>query len=378
MTDLRIVAVGDVIVNREQPETLFDSVGATLRSGDITFGNLEAPYSESATRNPITRGAVLAHPRNLPALKTAAGFNVMSFANNHHLDYGYDAFHRTLELLREQDIATCGVGVDIDEARKPAIIERNGVRVAFLGYATVMFLGYEADVNKPGAAPLRAFTVYHQSEEEQPGTPPDIFTYANRDDLLAMQDDVRRAKEVADVVVFSCHWGLHFVRSKVADYERELARAAIDAGADVVLGHHQHILKGIDSYRGKLIFHGLNNFAMDVPDMLGDKKVTSPRVQAIFKRYPDDFRYNPEDPGWPYRPEAKKTMIVVLDVADGTIGSAEIIPCQIQGDHSPRLVDPSEPLYAEAATYLEEISAEADLRSSVELVDGRIVVRPVA
>jgi poly-gamma-glutamate synthesis protein (capsule biosynthesis protein) len=167
------------------------------------------------------------------------------------------------------------------------------------------------------------------------------------------------------------------VRATIADYERELARAAIDAGADIVLGHHAHILKGIDSYRGKLIFHNLNNFAMDVPKLL-DKKVTSPRVAEIFRRYPNDLRYNEDDPTWPYSEDSRKTVILKIGVQDGQIGEVEVVPCIIQRDHSPRVVEPGEELFSEIADYLSAIGAEAEVEATIEVRDGRILVAPVA
>jgi poly-gamma-glutamate synthesis protein (capsule biosynthesis protein) len=370
---LTIAAVGDVIVNREQPETMFESTGAVLRAADITFGNCETPYGEPAPRNPIARGALNSDPSNAAALATAAGFDVMSFANNHHLDHGYGPFEQTLEVLRGHGIATCGAGMDIEEARKPAIVECNGTKVAFLAYATVMFLGYEAEIGKPGAAPLRAHTHYVQVEDEQPGTPPDILTFTDPADLEAMKRDVRQAKEVADIVVFTCHWGLHYTRAKVAHYEREAARAAIDAGADIVLGHHAHILKGVDSYRGKLIFHSLGNFAMDLP-VLTEGAVTSPRALETFRRYPNDFQYDPEYPRYPFTPDARKTLIVRMRVRNRRIDAVEILPCLIQPDNSPRLVDPGEPMFLEIVDYLSAIGAEENMTASVEANGSSVIV----
>jgi poly-gamma-glutamate synthesis protein (capsule biosynthesis protein) len=308
---------------------------------------------------------------------TAAGFDVMSFANNHHLDYGYGPFEQTLEVLHGLGIETCGAGLDIEQARRPAIIERNGTRVAFLGYGTVMFIGYEAGVGKPGGAPLRAHTKYVLVEEEQPGTPPDILTFTDPADLAAMREDVRRAKELADIVVFTCHWGLHYSRAKVAHYEREAARAAIDAGADIVLGHHAHILKGVDSYRGKLIFHNLGNFAMDLPDLTVGT-VASPRGLETFERYAHEFVDDPEYPHYPGPVDSRKSLIVRMHVKFRSIDSVEVLPCLIQPDHSPRLVDPAEPMFQEIVDYLTAIGAEEGMTASVERQGDRVIVKPSA
>jgi hypothetical protein len=370
-----IAAVGDVIVIRPEPESMFRSTGEVLRTADITFGNCEAPYSEPQPRNPIARGALLGTPASVPALAGAGGFNVMSFANNHHLDYGYPAFARTLELLHENGIATCGAGADIEEARKPAIVESHGVKVGFLAYNSIALLGFEAGPDKPGAATLRAHTVYEQVEQEQPGTKPEIHTFADSVDLASMVEDVKTAREQTDVLIVTPHWGLHYVRGTVADYERVVARAAIDAGADLVLGHHQHILKGVDSYKGKLIFHGLGNFAYDLPLLEG--AIASPRLSVIKRRYPGDVLFGDKDyPRYPFSVDARKTMIVRIFIRDRAIDEVEILPCFIEPDNSPRLLQPDESLYDEVVKYLIAVGAEADLKANFDCTGDRVLVRP--
>ena len=371
------MAVGDVILDRDEPESAFVSTGAVLGSADITFGNLELPYAESAPVNPMVKSFLLGDPRNVPGL-AAVGFDVMSFANNHHMDRGYEAFARTLELLEENGIACCGAGRNIEKARRPAIVERGGAKVAFLAYASVMPIGYEADADKPGGAPLRVLTSYYPFEEIEwgfPGTPPVVHTFADPADLAAMQEDVRRAKESADLVVFTCHWGLHYVRAAVADYEGQMARAAIDAGADIVLGHHQHILKGIDSYRGKLIVHSLSHFVMDIPLLTGDE-FPSPRMKALMARYPEQYRFDPEYPSYPFSADTRMTVMVKLHVRDASIETVELLPCVIQSDNSSRLVDPGEDLFGEIVEYIATVGAESGMSAALDIRDSRVIVTP--
>jgi poly-gamma-glutamate synthesis protein (capsule biosynthesis protein) len=118
---------------------------------------------------------------------------------------------------------------------------------------------------------------------EQPGSPPRIVTLTDPDDLAALVADVGAARDEADVVVVTPHWGLHFTPGAIADYESEVGRAAIDAGADIILGHHQHILKPIQVYKGKVIFHGMGNFAVDV-DMRDYRD--SQGIKELVERYP--------------------------------------------------------------------------------------------
>ncbi len=112
---------------------------------------------------------------------------------------------------------------------------------------------------------MRGLTLYEQVETDQPGTPARVHTFPHRGDLEALRHDVRAAKVQADFVALSIHWGIHFVPSEIADYQRDVAHAAIDDGADAILGHHPHILKGIEVYKGRPIFYSLGNFAIEQP-----------------------------------------------------------------------------------------------------------------
>jgi poly-gamma-glutamate capsule biosynthesis protein CapA/YwtB (metallophosphatase superfamily) len=370
--DVEILAVGDVMVKREEPVTIMAHVWDVLADpGNISFANCESTYAVNASKNPATRGVVLAHPKNVEALKC---FDVMSFANNHHLDAGYEAFFETLEHLAAAGIAVCGAGKDLDEARRPTVVERNGVRVAFLGYSSILFPGYEAGRGKPGCAPLRADTYYKLVEVEQPGSRPEILTFTDRHDLAAMVEDVRRAKEVADVVVVSPHWGIHFLPVDVADYETEAARAAIDAGADAVLGHHQHILKGVQVYKGKPIFHGMGNFALDV---YMAQHQDSPALQEMRARYPDyAVGHRDETPTYPFHPEARRTGIFKCRVRDGQVVGASVVPCMINGDGQPVPLRAGQPDFDVVTAYLAEISRRAGFDTRFEVRDDELAVLP--
>jgi poly-gamma-glutamate synthesis protein (capsule biosynthesis protein) len=371
-----VLAVGDVILNRDDPASMFHSVGEVLRGGDITFGNCETPYPERLSRNPVTAYALWGDVSNVPALREIAGFDVMAFANNHTLDHNYEGLESTLQLLRGNGIATCGAGDDIDEARKPAIVEHNGTRVAFLAYNSILFEGYAADVGEAGAAPLRVHTHYEHIEHEQPGTAPKIYTFPDPSDLAALLEDVRNAKAQADVVALSVHWGLHFVPALIADYESVVARAAIDAGADIILGHHAHILKGIDSYRGKVIFHNLGNFAMDVPK-LREGRMSSPKITMLYGRYPNFLQHHDDYPSYPFPVDARKTLIVKIGVMDGEVQRVSFLPCHIEPDNTPRILAPDEPLFDEVVEYMQSIGEEAGLTAGLQVDGPEVVVTPV-
>src|SRR5262249_885437 len=182
-----------------------------------------------------------------------AGFNVVSTAGNHHMIGGIEAFVDTLNALKQNNILPVGVGMNLAEARTPAIVERKGTKVAFLGYSSAIprcELPWEARPNRPGCNPMFINTHYDQVDSH-PGTPPRIITFAERQNLKDMEEDIKKAKAQADVVVMSIHWGIHHIPAMIPMYEYEVAHAAIDAGVDLILGTGPHLLKGIEVYKGK-------------------------------------------------------------------------------------------------------------------------------
>src|SRR5262249_47679567 len=126
------------------------------------------------------------------------------------------------------------------------------------GYCSVLRAGHQAGKDKPGAAPMRAHTQF-MPEDWQPGIPPRVITTPHEEDLRALEEDIRKAKRQADAVVMSIHWGLHHIPKTIADYQPIVAHAAIDAGADLILGHHAHCLKAIEVYKGKVCFYSIGN-----------------------------------------------------------------------------------------------------------------------
>ncbi|MBI2989536.1 MAG: CapA family protein, partial [Deltaproteobacteria bacterium] len=190
--EVSIYAVGDVIPNRPNPESLFELALPPLKQADILFGQLEIPLSEKGEPQMQAFPGKRLRPEWVSGL-TYAGFHVMSFASNHHLDRGEQAYFETIDTLTKNNIAVIGVGKNIDEARKPLILERKGTKVAFLAYCSVLPRGYEARGDKSGCAPMRASTSYEQVDW-QPGTPPKILTFANKDDLAAMVEDIKKVR----------------------------------------------------------------------------------------------------------------------------------------------------------------------------------------
>src|SRR5690606_1769437 len=148
------------------------------------------------------------------------GFDAVSLASNHSLDWGVDAFIDTIDIFRAMGIQTAGAGRTIAEAREPVLLTKDGVTIAILAYCSVLLPQYWATETRPGVAPMRAETWYIPYEY-QPGTPPRVRTAPIAEDLDALVADIKRAKSRADFVVVSCHWGVHFAPLAVPVYERE-------------------------------------------------------------------------------------------------------------------------------------------------------------
>lgn len=262
MTKDRVIisAVGDVATGLEPPEALFQHVMEPLRNADLRFAQCERLYSERGTfQEQGLAPHVRQHPRMAEAFK-AVPFEVVSVGSNHTGEQGPEAAADTIETLQKLGIKTIGAGRNIAEARTPAIVEVNDFRIAFLGYVSVLLPQYWATENRAGGTPMRAHTFY-EPYEYQPGAPVRIVTIAHKRDLELLLEDVHQAKQSADFVVVSMHWGVHFIAKPITDYQITVAHAAIDAGASLVLGHHPHVMQAVEQYKGAVIFYSLGNFA---------------------------------------------------------------------------------------------------------------------
>lgn len=348
---ISLIAVGDVGAKRPDPDEMFSGVAHVLKTGDVCFGQLETVVTDRGAMSPNARLAMKTGSDFAPALRRA-GFNVMSFAGNHCLDWGYEGFSDTLEHIRKVRIALCGAGQDLEGARRPAILRAKKERVAFLAYNSILPEGYAASANRAGCAPLRAHTYYAQIEPDQPGTAARAISFCEPDDLAGMKADIERARSEAESVIVSMHWGIHMTEAVLADYQRQAAHAAIDAGAAAVIGHHAHILKGIEFYRGAPIFYSLGNFAIEQPH------VWDPAILAT-----DSFRHlSSLNPGFdtsriymlPY--ESRYTGIVKLSLNEGAVDQAVFLPAFIGDDSVPRMVGQDDQEFGEILGYLERIS----------------------
>ncbi len=234
-----VLAVGDIMLGASMepsikqygPDHPFQATAGIIRSADIAIGNLEAPFGTEG--RPFKKRFTFLVPPSYAGALARAGFDVVAMANNHMMDYGSEPLLETIRILDSLGIAYSGAGRNLAQARRPAIVERNGLKVAFLSYSKVHPAEFWATAKRAGTAPGEK-------------------TY--------IAEDVAAAKKQADLVVVSFHWGAELMDTPKS-YQRELARLAIDSGADLILGHHPHILQGLEVYKGKLIAYSLGNFA---------------------------------------------------------------------------------------------------------------------
>ncbi len=372
---IKLVAVGDLIPNRNEPETIFELNAQALKKYDLRFGQLEINFSERGAPgidawSYHVKGGGRAHPRNVRALQYA-GFDVVSFASNHCMGWGPDAMLDTLDVVRGAGIEVVGVGKDITEARKPVILERKGTKLGFLAYNSILPNGYWAEANKPGCAPLRVRTLYEMSEPGQPGCPANIFTYPYEEDLNAMLEDIRQLRARVDVLVLSLHWGLHFARAKLADYQRVVGHAAIDAGADIIMGTHAHILKGIEVYKGKAIFFSLCNFALDSSGR------TSGPLTPAHREFRDRYGWSIEpewDRTYPFPADSRKTIAVVCEIADKKIQKVSFLPTVINIKAQAHILGSRDEGFNDVVEYMETVTKESGLNGSYRVEGDEVVV----
>ncbi|MGC9526588.1 MAG: CapA family protein [Limnospira sp.] len=199
------------------------------READVAMVNLENPLTRSTLIRPNKQFNFKADPEAVQVL-TEGGIDLVNLANNHTMDYEEPGLVETLETLQEAGIHAIGAGRDIVEARRPEILEVKGQRIAYFGY-------YDAD--------------FHAATEDAPGTNP------RHDERVAA--DIRAVRDQVDWVVVNYHWGVELAEYP-GDWQIDLARYTIDQGADVVVGHHPHVLQGAEIYKGRPIVYSLGNF----------------------------------------------------------------------------------------------------------------------
>ncbi len=261
-----LMLTGDVnLMNVTDPAAPFGCVAGALARADCVVGNLECCLYAPAGERSLMDEGFYAAPSAGAAL-TRAGYRVLGTANN--VNYGSAAILSSLAELDRIGIQHAGSGANREAAYAPAIVECNGVTIGFVQRTSVYWpTNHEAGERTPGVAALRGHTAYqvplHKTRPEvppgnRPGVPPEILTWADAKYLAEYREQIAALKRRTDIVIASHHWGLF---EEVLAYMTEIAHAAIDAGADIVLGHGPHFSLPVGFYQGKPIFYGLGNFS---------------------------------------------------------------------------------------------------------------------
>ena len=353
MAHMTIAAVGDIkFSTRLKPSPLY----AILKNSTVATANLECPLTRCAI--PADKLFAIKVPPSVAGQLPTLGFRVVSIANNHAFDYGERGLLDTLRFVTQKGIKVVGGGRNFKEALTPATIKAGPLNVAFLGVACTLPPGSAAMEKKPGIAPIRVtatLAVDSDEAQEQPGSSPFVHTHVVQDDLEAVMKAVQRAKASADLLIVSIHWGVTpgwqpVFQGHLAEYQSPLGRAMIDAGADIILGHHPHVLNGIEVYRRGIIFYSLGHFIFQSKGIAADEEAIPDRSVGM-----DTSRQltsiSPYSKGAKQAivaavkrllssPQAKESMIALIHVEalkgrkPRMIG-VEIIPCMIARDGEP-------------------------------------------
>lgn len=352
MEHITIAAAGDVGTGFQPPESAFTHVLEPLRSADLRFAQVERLYSERGSyQQTATSPHARQPPRNAADFKTVP-FDILSIGSNHTGDWGPQAVEDTAENFRLLGIPTVGAGRNIVDARKAVMLERKGVRIAFLGYVSVMAPQYWATETRAGSLPMRALT-YYEPYEFQPGAPARVVTVPHARDLEDLVRDVAQAKQNADLVFVSLHWGVHFT-PRPSDYQPVVAHAAIDAGATAILGHHPHQPQGIELYKGGIIFYSIGNFSFwQIP---GGKAGHDRRPHAPPNgEYPYEGIYSIEpDPGYffHFQRHYNESGIAFIEADNVGLLRVTFLPTLMNECGQPQVVRPNQAGFAKSLEYL--------------------------
>lgn len=391
---LTMLAVGDLIMETSQPDEPFALVAPVLQSSDVVVGQGEVPFTSRGVKTFVDPfcNANPCDPNNIKAL-AAAGFNVITLAGNHIWDAGAPGIEDTIAGLKECGITHVGAGLNIDEARKPVVIEREGTRFGFLSYNCAGPIGSWATPAKPGCAYVQIITGY-ESGVPVPGGYPTIYTFPEPRSLKAMEEDIRNLRPCCDVLVVALHKGVGFLPAVLAMYEQQVSHAAIDAGADLILGHHAHILKGIEVYKGKVIFHGLSNFVV-VTELdrktyyrygehyrsgLHEKGKKSPEEQKehmleFVRRNGGPFFFERGGKESPFPPPEINLTIIAKCTIDGRhISKVSYLPCLINKYGQPEILK-NDTRGEQVFRYMYNITNAAGLNALFEWEGDEVVIR---
>jgi Bacterial capsule synthesis protein PGA_cap len=362
LTHLLIAAVGDLFVDRPEPADALSGIPPLLEASDVTFANFEGVLTDRHAPVPGAGDASIAPVAQAAPLRV---FDVLSLANNHALDAGHGGLADTIEALEGAGAAVVGAGPTLAAAARPVVVGR----VAFVAATAVFPMGAEAQAEVPGIAPLRVEDYYAAPVPGMytPGVPPQVVSAVEEEDWNRLAAAVEEARAAAEVVVASVHWGDHTRPWVLTDAERTCAQLLVEAGADLVLGHHQHLPRGVELLDGKPVFYGLGHAVFDQP-RLGDEF----RRRGIdLEAMDDDERAaafgewgvypRRANPSFPFHPLYRRSVAAVVELHGGEIVRAGLAPLLLGEDGIARPVRRADPGWREALDFMARCQSSGGL-----------------
>jgi len=349
---LTLLLTGDIVLDVEGADHWLSGIAPALRAADLAIGHLEVPHTRRGSELQGDVPAPGADPAHLEAL-ARAGIGAVTLAGNHIADCGPQGIADTVQSLDRLGIAHTGAGANLQAASRTANLDRKGRRIALLSYNCVGPEAAWADEQRAGCNYLRM-----QSADGRAVAPNTPLVAPTAEALMRLHEDIAAAR-AADLVVVALHKGIVHTPAVLAAYERPLAEAALEAGADVVIGHHAHILRGLEHRNGRALFHGLGNGCV-VTRALSPSQ-DHPARAAWAKKRRELFGFEP-DPRYelaPFHPEAVHGVLGVVRLqADGQLRMG-VIPVHVEPPGRPVMVNDAR---AEAViAYLDRIGAMAGL-----------------
>jgi len=361
---ISIAVAGDLVLDEPDGAYWLSGIAPAIGAADLSIGHLEVPHTKAGFELQGDVPAPGAPPENLGAIADA-GFAMVSLAGNHIADCGPEGIADTIAGLDARGVAHAGAGAKLASARAPAVVERGGRLIALLSYNCVGPEKSWALDDRAGCAWLRIDTA-----DGSPIAPSANLTTLTGEAVAMLARDIAEARARADLVVVALHKGIVHTPARLAPYERALSHAAIDAGADVVIGHHAHIVRGIEFHRGKPIFHGLGNGCVVTSALSPAQDHPARREWAERRKALFGFEPDPAYTLAPFHPEAVNAFIGRIEwAADGAL-AAFVLPVHVEAPGRPVIAGPDRA--AAIRRYLEEITIAAGLPAIRIAADGRV------
>jgi poly-gamma-glutamate synthesis protein (capsule biosynthesis protein) len=353
MGTVEIALTGDMILDVPEPDHWLSGIAPLARAADLTIAHLEVPHTRRGVELAGDVPAPGADPDHLAAL-ARAGIGAVSMAGNHIADCGAVGIADTIAELDRLGIAHTGAGLDLATATAPATMSVGGRRVVLLSFNCVgPEIGWAAP-DRAGAAYVRIAT-----RDAGPSTPQADLVAADPDSLAQMQAAIRAVVAPDTLVVVALHKGVTHSPATLAPYERPVAQAAIDAGADVVAGHHAHIAQGVEFHRGKPIFHGLGNGVVVTHALSPAQDHPARREWAERRKAMFGFEPDPAYTLAPFHPEARNGMIGRLRWHDDGRVEAGLTPIWFEAPGRPVIATGDRA--TEVAAYIDSVGQRVGL-----------------